>query len=376
MNNCDFEKSLKQLELLDIQIKNSGCNFGNLTESTIVNCTSNLDVYDYLFSILFGICGACITTNDNIAKFLDQIHKSSNSGNMTGNKIQDFFAKMLNHSGDYIDQVPVMHDDGVITNEFVNRAAKEMGENIYVGKGSAPHRIFWGHDIFSFGKDNPFYLSIKQYGVGKGIIQAFRHLVADTCSKQGLPLPFHSLFDYSKANGNVGNLLLDFCQKYSQEIFGRKQPGGNNEVFNHLFSVHMQDVGSQGLVAALAIAYFKARGIDDQDRRTQFRIICYSINFYGACIIGTCKTGIPYINWPSLAMVIKQVYKLIRINSKDIKQLQRLTESLVNNGVILEQEVNKITNDIGIYISYDDYVNAYKKEQKETKEMIKFLLEE
>ena len=220
---------------------------------------------------------------------------------------------------------------------------------MWEGVGNGPHRIFWGHDIFSISADNPIWLSIRQYGPAKGIWRAVRHLIADTCSKQGLPLPFHSWFDYmavGKGDGKVGNRLLDFCQQYSQAVLGRKQGGGNNEVFNHLFSIHMQDVLSSGLVAASIKAYQTARGISDEDRLIQIRIIAYAVNFYGSAVIGAVQKGIPFINYPCFAALAKNVVQLIHVSNQDIQRLLCETERIALTGSALERREQAVRREL------------------------------
>ncbi len=313
-----------------------------------LNCiSSEMDKYDLVYAIVIGCFGAILDTNEKVAEFLDSIHATSNDSNPgDDNKIVDFLAKLLKHYGDFIDKVPTLQEDGDVLNKFVNRSAEEVSKKVWEGGMNAPHRVFWGHDIFSIGLDNPLFLSIKQYGLFKGIIQAFRHLTADTCSKQGLPLPFSSFFDYKKEEGKRGSFLLDFCQKYSQEVFGSKQAGANNDVFNHLFSVHMQDVISSGFTAAALKAYFFARDIQDRERMEQIRIIAFGFNFGGSAIIGDLKTSIPYINWVCLIQMFRSIVCLLKASNENIKLLEDKTNAIIKRSEKYMKEQEKIEKDL------------------------------
>ncbi len=308
---------------------------------------SEIDKYDFVFAVVLGTLGAMLDTNDKVADFLDSIHAASNDVNPTSdNKIVEVLAKLLKHCGDYMDKLPVLQEDGSIVNKFVNRSAKEVAGGVWKGEMNAPHRLFWGHDIFSIGPDNPFALGIKQYGLFKGIIQTFRHLIADTCSKQGLPLPFSSYFDYKKDGGKRGNHLLDFCQKYSEEVFGKKQGGANNEVFNHIFSIHMQDVIASGFTSAGIKAYCFARDIQDRERVEQMRIIAFGFNFGGSALIGELKTSIPYINWICLIQMFKSIISLLKASNENIKYLEEKTQGIINNTEILLKQQNRLDEEI------------------------------
>ncbi len=57
---------------------------------------------------------------------------------------------------------------------------------------------------------NPFAMMIEQEGsVSGGALQATRHLMADTFSKQGLPFPFSSYLDTQTKNGRPWNKIID-----------------------------------------------------------------------------------------------------------------------------------------------------------------------
>lgn len=355
--NEDLNNNIYLIKNLDNELKK----FDFFAEYGKKAQESKLDAYDYLFSISFGMIGATITNNESIQKFLDEIHQISNRKRSDKIKVTDlksFLARLFQHSNDYIDTVPI---DAKGKLAFVNRKAI-LKNGIYKGARNAPHRVFWGHDIFSLSKDNPFLLFINQYGVGKGIVNCLQHLIADTCSKQGLPLPASSFFDYDKnININddmeVGNILIDFCQEYSKKVLGKKQIGANNEVFNKIFSIHIQDALTQGLCSALSTAYIEAREIEDEDRQIQIRTISYGSLFLGSSIIGFCKTKIPTINWPSFLALFVQTSKMYIKDTNDIKQLKNITNKLINENKKLHLMVE---TDLSIAENPFDEININK----------------
>lgn len=341
VDNC-FE----QLNDIENKLLAADIDYEKEIVAAIENNPSQLDAYDLAFSITFGVIGATITTSKAIQEYLDEIHKLSSDINVEdADWFQKLLGKLLYHKGDWIDQGENYYKELIKNPKYImDFTARDGGVN------HGPHRIFWGHDIFSFGKDNPFYLSVKQYGLLKGIFRAFSHIIADTCSTQGLPLPGHSWFDYKTENG-ISNHLLDFCKKYSKEVLGNAQGGANSDVFNHFFSIHAQDVASQGLTTFLSTVYLKARGITDKMRCCQFRVVSSFVNFYGGCIIGTIKSGgIPFINWPAAIVLIKNNIQMVYISNKETRELLFKTELIVDEGAEIICNAGKldeqITNDL------------------------------
>lgn len=360
MNETSYEQGLLELQQLNKRLESVHFDYEQEMALAIKNCPSRLDAYDLVYSITIGILAAILDTNEKVAEFLDELHRLASLEKVESeNKFKELLAKLLHHQGDWMDMVPTdqVNKTGQNLKSFVSRYAKPVSDGLWTSEGvkiSGPHRIFWGHDIFSIKGDNPLALLIQEYGVGKGIMQAVRHLVADTCSHQGLVLPCSSFFDYIEVSldgaGNeiqkAKNKLLDFCQQYSSEALQRKQPGLNNEVFNHLFSIHMQDVLSTGLVAAAISAYGKGRKITDETRKVQMRVIGYMGAVFGSAIIGAAKYGIPYINWPALFSLGKNTMQMIHITNKNVQAIMLETERLLDEGQRLRTREQNLHNEL------------------------------
>ena len=312
MSSGAYGGDLQEIQRLNLKLQSISVSYEQEMAAAAARCPSNLDAGDYIFSLTLGILGTLLDTSDQLTAFLNEVHQMASSGSVQAdNPVQWCLAKALHHQGDWMDQVPTdqLNRKGRPISAFVTRAARESGGVWSTGSVglSGPHRIFWGHDLFSVRGDNPFSLCIREYGALRGILQAVRHLVADTCSHQGLPLPFSSCFDYIEVAGDASgeavekmrSHLLDFCQRYSQECLGKRQAPFNNEVFNHLFSVHLQDALSTGLVAAGTAAYCGARNITDETRRVQMRVIGYMAAAFGSALLGAAAHGgVPSINAP------------------------------------------------------------------------------
>ncbi len=316
---------------------------------------SDLDKVDYCFSIMFGVLGVFIATNKELENFLKNVHDAA-SGNVSGkNSVEKFLGKMLEHKGSYMDK-PL----GVDPHKYINRQG-ETANGFF-------HRLLYGHDILSPSSDNPFFLGIKQYGPFLGVVNTIRHLIADTMSKQGLPIPGHSLLD-SKSNGS--NYIIDLCSELKKSTGTNKQI---NEIYSHLATIRMQDIIDLGLVTALNEIYFSVRKIDDDIRKIQFRIISFSVNFFGQAIYDMCKqNGIPYINFPVASAMIKNVVMLYVKSNQETRKLRKITNELINKSNNLEADYYEVSGDLVSYETAEEYIEELERGQKNVDEMIDFM---
>lgn len=292
------------------------------------NMKSELSGVDYSVAILVGMLGAVITTSKEGQEILNKVHQIASEAPKENDDIVSKIVKfLLGHVNSNMDTLPIGKDGKRI---FVSRTG---------GNPPGPHRIFWGHDVLSLGKDNPFRLMIEQEGgLFKGVLAALRHLTADTFSKQGLPIPGTSYFDYSASDGKkAGNALLDICEKFCEEN-GIRKSKFNNEAFNHMFSIHIQDIGATKIGHEICKQYMKYNKIHNKTLQHQFLLISYSVMFYFNSAIGWARYGIPYINWVAGSYMLKELILLAHSNSVIEKKLSMETERCVELSQKLELE--------------------------------------
>ena len=324
-----------------------------------VRPVAELSAVDYSFAMLLGFVGALITSGKNVEIMLDKLHQIASEAPKAGDDISKKIIKFLmGHHGDYIDSVPVEDINGT-ARKFVTRQAQESG-NTYIMNGSStgPHRIFWGHDLLSLSKDNPFLIMQKQLPGIKGIVQVFKHLTADMFSKQGLPIPTSSWWDYSYTNEKgvkkVGNKLLDYCNNLYKNIERKdkiKVTGANNDIFNHMFSIHIQDIGTQKLGTVLCDRYLSYQKISNKVIQHQFKLIFSAVLFYMNSLFGAIKYHIPYINWPAGLMMIKELACMLCGSNMETRRLQKVTDNLLKQTEVLERRGNFL-------VSYVDRISG------------------
>lgn len=288
----------------------------------ITKSDSTLDAWDYCYSIAIGMAGMFITTNETFGQYLDQIHKATSGTSGDYDKFQSFLGDALRHKGDHIDAIEM---------PFKNR----NGSNAYC----IFHRLLWGHDILSVKGDNPFVLMFNQHGLS-GILQAVQHLLADTTSKQGLPLPGSSFLDVVDENNKTTNYLIQIAQQLSGETTGIKT--GAQEIYSHMMTIRAQDVTAGVVVKLVTDLYFRMRKINDNIRRSEIRLIAYTVNFLGEAVVGCFRqNGVPYINIPLAGAMATSFTQFCYYNNMEIKKLNATTAAIHSELEALEAKLGQ-----------------------------------
>ncbi len=272
---------------------------------------SDLDGLDMAWCLLVAIVSTFVSTSDDFAKWCEGVHDAASEKSGSFDAVQRILGKTLHHKGDWMD----------------NFKARD-GQNAY----ALFHRLLGGHDIFATGRSltphNPFVMMIEQEGsICGGVLQAARHLVADTFSKQGLPLPFSSYFDIATEDGRPWNIIIDIVQELSTETIGNKQQ--TEAIYSHLFTLRAQDFAGGGAALVLTSAYIKARGVEDKIRVIQIRLVAYSLSFFAQVAMGaTRQKGVPYINYPVGAAMAKELAALLIESNKKTWRIGKEAERL------------------------------------------------
>lgn len=317
----------------------------------IGQCDSSLDTADYCFTFLFGFIGAVISTNEKLERYLADIHNAASGANGEYDKFQILMGKLLHHDGDFIDKM-VRRDGNKTDVRF--------------------HRLLWGHDIFNNGEDNPFRLMIEQKGSKfGGILQALRHLVADTMSKQGLPAPGTSSFDYIE-DGKTSNYIIKLATTLSLEAYDNKAM--SQEIYSHLFTIRAQDITGGMLAKILTEVYFKVRKIEDKLRKAQMIFMVYAINFFAEAVIGAVRQkGVPYVNIPVGVLMMVAFAKFCYVDSKETYLLIKKTKALT---AVTDELVEKYEYHSSLSIGYsstNEMIESLERSERNMDLLIDFL---
>lgn len=295
---------------------------------------SDLDGWDFVAASVLAIASTVLGTSEKFAQWLNGVHDAASGAGGNADIVQSALGKLFAHKGDAMDwMVPRGKNETETYRLF--------------------HRLFFGHDPLStagLGKDigrrvdNPFLLMFNQEKVDgknlgmRGVIQAVRHLIGDTFSKQGLPLPGSSHLEYDRMTPNgerPWNYLIDISQRLSEETTGNKAMA--EPLYEHLFTVRAQDLAGGTLVCTATEIYLKARNISDGVRKAQVRLLSSAMAFYLQAIAGAVKqNGVPYINAPlGAAMAMAMGDLLIKSNletyrlGKETRRLEGETDRLL-----------------------------------------------
>ena len=352
-----MQESMDIIDSLEKECKNELESWGNIDYSILEKSSSSLDAWDYCFSIAIGMACAAITTSEQLENYLAEIHQAASGASGDYSKLQVFLGKLLHHQGDAIDKIESQK-------HFINRQ--------FTPADIGYHRLLWGHDIFDIGDDNPFKLMMNQKHGLSGILLAVRHLLADTCSKQGLPLPGSSYLDYiNEDTGKVSNYLIKISKDLSNESVGNMRNA--NQVFSHMFTVRAQDIMGGGAIAGFDALYFKVRNIDDDVRKVQFRLISYAVAFFGEAIIGAIRQGgVPYINSTLAVAMFKNLVQLYYCSLIETRQLGMHTAAIIERNKELELEVNKTEeNMFPHYSNAEGYLNELSRTQSSVDSLVR-----
>ncbi len=318
---------------------------------------STLDAWDYCYAIAIGMAGVFIATNEAFGQYLDQIHKAASGASGDYDKFQSFLGDALRHKGDHIDAIEM---------PFKNR----NGGNAYC----IFHRLLWGHDILSVKGDNPFALMFNQQGLS-GILQAVQHLLADTTSKQGLPLPGSSFLDIVDENNKTSNYLIQIAQQLSEETTGTKASA--QELYSHMMTIRAQDVTAGVVVKLVTELYFRIRKIDDNIRRSEIRLIAYAVNFLGEAVVGYFRqNGVPYINIPLAGAMATSFAQFCYYNNKEIKQLSVATDEIHADVEALETEAAQSVLTLPVVESADALIAASDAAEDNVADLLNFFGED
>ena len=312
---------------------------------------SNLDAWDYCYAIAIGTAGIFIATNDDFEGYLSGIHKAANEQHGSYDLFQSFVGNLLHHKGDHMDKV---------CNVFITRD----GTNAY----GLFHRLLWGHDILSIQGDNPFVLMYKQKGIA-GILQVVRHLLADTASSQGLPLPGSSFLDTKRENGSTTNYLISVAQSIASEVKGDAQV-----IYSHMMTIRAQDLTAGAVVKLVTELYFKLRDISDEIRKAEIRLIAYSVNFFGEAVAGMAgEIGVPYINVPLATVMATSFAKFCYLNERDIYRLSKETDRLHTKVIELEASALNREDTLPEYSSAEELLKAADTAEDNMTKLLSFL---
>lgn len=274
-------------------------------------------------------------------------------GTLSSVLLKDFFADIH----DKLQKLPA--DKGGHAGEEIDRVPGRSGKS-----GGTGHRFRFGHDIL-----NPFEINWSQYEEIarsssyplpiwlKKIFFWFRHLSQDTFSKEGLPLPGHSLLRY----------LLDLKNPE------KKIP---IQVLRMLATIKMRDIAGSAITNIAMGAYLWGTEKDIK------RVVCepnyraYSL-MLGANLI-TLLSGLlipppnTSLNWGCIPIIGYYLYHLIKLEKRIQRELSERDNTLNKNDQILKDNA-ELLNSLTLF--NDEEFNTFLEYEKEFEVFYRITLE-
>lgn len=328
----EFETALLKVEnAIVLEPANSEMTEGSEDEPERLE--SDMDGWDFAVCLASAAISAFLTTSEAFEKWLAEVHDAASKQSGNYDFLQTILGKLFAHKGDNMDW-------------FKTRDESTDPYRLF-------HRLLWGHDPLSRESDNPFLLMFAQKEGMAGLLQAVRHLIADTFSKQGLPFPGSSYFDYTNKDGKPWNYLIDLVQELSQEVYGNKAQA--EAIYEHLLTIRAQDIAGGMAVIAVTSSYLKLRNITNDIRTAQVRLVAYTMSFYAEAIVGAAKQkGVPYINIPLGAAMAKELTSLMIASNNETAKLGRRTKELDARAETLIGQHNRLKA-----LMFDEDINLY-----------------
>lgn len=210
----------------------------------------------------------------------------------------------------------------------------------------------------------------KQRGIS-GILQAVRHLLADTMSKQGLPFPGSSFMDFADENNSTSNYLIRIAHKLSDETTGSKTVA--QDIYAHMMTIRAQDITAGVVVKLVSELYFKLRDIDNHIRQAEIRLIAYAVNFFGEAVVGCVKQkGVPYVNTPLAIAMATSFVQFCYYNNRETRKLSERTELLHAQVNALDSQENRPVLELPFHETAAEFIENADRAQKNIDELLDY----
>ena len=126
-----------------------------------------------------------------------------------------------------------------------------------------------------------------------------------------------------------------------------------------MMTIRAQDATAGVVVRTVSEIYFKLRGIIDDMRCTEIRLIAYTVNFLGEAVVGaTRQNGVPYINTPLALAMSTEFARFCYLNGKDSLNLSQKTDVLHMQAEQLQLEQGRLEGMLPEYEDADSIIMA------------------
>jgi hypothetical protein len=300
---------VKPAGLDNLEIKKSPCNINSVRD--ISNQYESLTNSDLIMAVLAGIAGVATSW-------------ALRYENFGARKIKD--DSLVSNGGILADIHDGNYRKGNNPLLYKLQEAFKHPDNPFDNLEGAFHRLRYGHDIFNWNQTAPdgtelWAEMVRKHGgvdiLPFGNINRFlgllntigRYLALytfDSFSKQGLPLPFSSYLNKIEIN-ELGETAFE--NRLESLV------GGRQDIYDTFLTIKARDIFGTALTTTLLGAYRKIlekKGykISKNQKYYEMNCIAYFIVFTGCLGISAFDLKTASMNYPSLAMLLKNVFQL------------------------------------------------------------------
>lgn len=268
----------------------------NISENNFTDLSKydSLNDKDILITLTAGCLGAI--TPKISSDFFDKIHETLNKSN-------SILGKIFNHRGEWIDSV-----------------MREDGRRVIKGKFHR-FRPDGNHDLLNL---QGLITSVRQFGLLKGTIKYIIHMILDSCSQTGIPLP------------GTSNFLYYIRTKMGMKLYSLKDQ-------SYWSALRMGNFLQCGVTSSILMVYEKIEKIpQDSLRIPQLGLWSHGLSLLGATYIAT-QTNNPImlskISYPTALMFLKNFYSFHSALNKITKESE-----------LFDEEIDKLINESPNYV--------------------------
>lgn len=272
------------------RVKSSSTSFDDLAKSEPTSPTDlalrSIQAEDVIVALIGGFAGAL--SSYALTDTFNKVHGYSDSKNKGSLEWYGKESERAKH--------PIFHRLA----KLLRHPSSPMDE-IGGRYGTINHRLNYGHDLF-----NPFEVWDKlteEYGGNfSAAVEWVRHLIADTFTPEGLPLPGHSLFR--------GVLL---------EHLGRD--------WTKYLTIKARDVTGAALVSGILSGHDAyLRLVKKVDTKNSYARYQRNMTAYATCLI--CGLMLGSLNYAALVLLAKNSIQLVGVDRMISKELDQSLDQL------------------------------------------------
>jgi hypothetical protein len=225
------------------------------------------------------------------------------------------------------------------------------------------HRFKHGHDIFNpqeIDWNNYFSKGDMKASLAKKVFAWLRHMLQDTFSTEGLPIPGHSF-----ARDTIKDIVIPFLSG--------KTDMKQYEVYKTFFTLKMRDLTGAAFIPLAMTGYVFGTEIGNKNKFFNYRYTSLTIGALAISIMAGLMLPHKSFNYGSIAAMIPYIITLFKVNQRINQQLAERNlvlnknhSSLINNEKLLQNAYQTINHNEGKLKTVHEYLKEMSKQSSQS----------